>query len=165
MPVYLKYGNITGNVSAATFSKWIEIDSFSWGFSVSVQTTVGNTGNRLSAGKVTPSDLSLVKHQDDASVAIMKESIEGKLQTEATLVVVMQASADGGEKYMEYTMQNVICSSFQTSGSGGDFGESRPSESFTLNFSKIEFSQHTRDEKNVATPLRGGYDFTKAQKM
>jgi len=162
MPVYLKLGSLQGAVTAGPYKGWIEIDAYSWGFSVAVQTTVGASGNRLSAGKVTPGDLHLVKRQDDTTTQFMLQSLQGKNTDEATLAVTVQASDSGEQKYIEYVMENVICSSFSTAGqaSGGE-----PSENITLNFSSVQFNQFLRDQANNERAVRGGYDFTKAAKV
>lgn len=162
MPNYLKLGSLKGAVTAGPYKDWIEVDAYSWGFSVAVQTTVGAANNRLSAGKVTPGDLHLVKRQDDTTTQFMLQSLQGKNIDTATLAVTIQASDSGESKYIEYVMKNVICSSFSTAGSNGG-GE--PSENITLNFSQIEFNQFLRDEANNERAVRGGYDFTKAAKV
>ena len=58
-------------------------------------------------------------------------------------------------------MSNVICSSFNTSGSGSG-GE--PMENVALNFSSMQFNQYLKDASNQERAVRGGYDFTKANK-
>lgn len=161
MPVYLKLGNLKGAVTTGPYKDWIEVSSYSWGFSVAVQTTVGASGNRLSAGKVTPGDLHLVKRQDDTTTQFMLQALQGKNTDQATLAVTLQASDNGADKYIEYVMSNVICSSFTTSGSGTG-GE--PMENVALNFSSVQFNQFLKDDKNQERAVRGGYDFTKASK-
>lgn len=158
MPVYLKLGNIKGAATSVPYKDWIEVQSFSWGFSVAVQTTVGAAGNRLSSGKVTPGDLHLTKRQDDSTTQFMLQSLQGKNTDQATLAVTVQASDSGEKKYIEYVMKNVICSSFSTAGHS-DGGE--PNESITLNFSSVEFNQFLKDEANNERAVRGGYDFAK----
>jgi type VI protein secretion system component Hcp len=162
MPVYLKLGSLQGAVTTGPYKGWIEVESYSWGFSVAVQTTVGASGNRLSAGKVTPGDLHIIKRQDDTTTTFMLQSLQGKNTDTATLAVTLQASEDGSDRYMEYAMENVICSSFNTTGSqeGGE-----PMENISLNFSKIEFNQFLKDEAQNERVVRGGYDFTKAAKI
>ncbi|MET0270040.1 MAG: type VI secretion system tube protein Hcp [Sphingomonas sp.] len=162
MPVYLKLGSLQGAVTAGPYKGWIEIEAYNWGFSVAVQTTVGAAGNRLSAGKVTPGDLHLVKRQDDTTTPFMLQALQGKNTDSATLAVTVQASETGEAKYIEYVLKNVICSSFSTSGSGQG-GE--PTENITLNFSSVEFNQFLKDEANNERAVRGGYDFTKAAKV
>ncbi len=162
MPVYLKLGSLQGAVTAGPYKGWIEIESYSWGFSVAVQTTAGAAGNRLSSGKVTPGDLHLVKRQDDTTTQFMLQSLEGKNTPEAQLAVTIQASEGSDAKYIEYVMKNVICTSFSTSGQGTG-GE--PMESIALNFSQVTFNQYLRDDANAERAVRGGYDFTTAKKV
>ncbi|QYE35377.1 MULTISPECIES: Hcp family type VI secretion system effector [Sphingosinicellaceae] len=162
MPVYLKLGSLQGAVTAGPYKGWIEIDSYSWGFSVAVQTTAGAAGNRMSSGKVTPGDVHLVKRQDDTTTQFMLQSLEGKNTPEAQLAVTIQASDGAEAKYIEYVMKNVICTSFTTSGqsSGGE-----PMENIALNFSQVNFNQFLRDDTNAERAVRGGYDFTTAKKV
>ncbi|UAJ12540.1 Hcp family type VI secretion system effector [Glacieibacterium megasporae] len=162
MPVYLKLGSLQGAVTAGPYKGWIELDSYSWGFSVAVQTTAGAAGNRMSSGKVTPGDVHLVKRQDDTTTQFMLQSLEGKNTPEAQLAVTIQASDGAEAKYIEYVMKNVICTSFTTSGqsSGGE-----PMENIALNFSQVQFNQYLRDDTNAERAVRGGYDFTTAKKV
>ena len=162
MPVYLKLGSLQGAVTAGPYKGWIEIESYSWGFSVAVQTTAGAAGNRLSSGKVTPGDLHLVKRQDDTTTQFMLNSLEGKNTPDAQLAVTIQASDGSDAKYIEYVMKNVICSSFSTTGTGQG-GE--PMENIALNFSQVTFNQYLRDDANAERAVRGGYDFTTAKKI
>ena len=81
MPVYLKLGSLKGAVTAGPYKDWIEIDSYSWGFSVAVQTTSGASGNRQSSGKVTPGDVHLVKRQDDTTTPFMLQALEGNISS------------------------------------------------------------------------------------
>ena len=161
MPVYLKLGSLTGAVTTGPYKDWIEVDSYSWGFSVAVQTTVGASGNRMSAGKVTPGDLHLSKRQDDTTTQFMLQALQGKNTDTATLAVTQQASDTGADKYIEYVMQNVICSSFTTSGAGTG-GE--PMENIALNFSSVQFNQFLKNASGQERAVRGGFDFTKAAK-
>ena len=180
MALYLNLGStVKGAVTAKNFEKWIEVDSYSWGFSVAVQTTVGSAGNRLSSGRITPGDLHLTKQQDDSTSAFMKQALSGKSIDKAVLVVTVptdagkagaaagsavasaasaMGSGQGADRYMEYTLTNVICSSFTTSGSGHG---GQPSESLSLNFSAVEFAQYLKSETGgTRDAVRGGYNFT-----
>ena len=157
MPVYLKLGTVKGAATSSQYKNWIEIDAYSWGFSVAVQTTSGSAGNRVSSGKVTPGDLHLTKKQDDATTQLMNQSLQGKNIDQATLAVTRQSSDGGEQKYMEYTMSNVICSSFTTAGASA--GGAQPSENITLNFTKLDLNQFIMDESGQARAMRGGMDF------
>ena len=158
MAAYLKLDGFTGNVTK--YTGWIEGESFSWGFSVPVQTTVGSSTNRMSAGKVTPGDIHLVKKQDQTSAKFMLDSMNGAVIPNATLAVTMPSASGGQDKYMEYKMSNVITSAYNTSGSQG---QHEPMENVSLNFTKIEISQYSTDSsgKSMAAQ-RGNFDFMTA---
>ena len=160
MAAYLKLDGFTGNVTKGQYTGWIEVESFSWGFSVPVQTTVGSSTNRMSAGKVTPGDIHMVKKQDQTSAKFMLDSMNGAVIPNATLAVTMPSASGGQDKYMEYKMSNVITSAYNTSGSQG---QHEPMENVSLNFTKIEISQYSTDSsgKSMAAQ-RGNFDFMTA---
>ena len=125
-----------------------------------MQTTVGSSSNRMSAGKVTPGDIHLVKKQDQTSAKFMLDSMNGKVIPNATLVVTMPAAGGGQDKYMEYKMTNCITSAYNTAGSQS---QHEPTENIALNFSKIELSQFSSDASGSSMPAqRGGFDFITA---
>ena len=159
MPFYLKLGTLKGAVTTGPYKDWIELDHYSWGFQVPVQTTVGASGNRLPSGKVQPGDIHVVKRQDDTTTTFMLQALQGKNNPEGTLAVTLQASETGADKYMEFVMENLICSSFNTAGTSAG-GE--PMESISLNFTKITFNQYLKDAAGNERVVRGTYDFTLA---
>ncbi len=157
MSAYLKLDGFEGNVTKTGYTGCIEVESYSWGFSVPVQTTVGSSSNRLSAGKVTPGDLHLVKKQDKTSGKLMLDSMGGAVIPNAVLTITTLSKAGAEEKYMEYKMTNAICSSFST---GGSQGQHEPMENLSLNFSKVEISQFTKDATgSPQAAQRGAFDF------
>ncbi len=162
MPFYLKLGDLKGAVTAGPYKDWIEIDHYSWGFQVPVHTPVGATTNRVPSGKVHPGDIHLTKRQDPTSCTFMLQSLQGKNTTKGTFAVTLQASETGADRYMEFEMENLICSSFNSHGSAG--GDS-PHESISLNFTKITFNQYLKDASGKETVMRGVYDFTLGAKV
>lgn len=164
MPVYLKYGAVNGAVTADSFKHWIEVESFAWGFSVAVNTAVGSAGNRIGAGKVSPADLTISKMLDDSSIQLIKDAFEGKVTETVQLAVVQMSGNKLAEKYVEYTMNNVIISSHHIAGSGQG-ASARPHEQFGFNFSKIVSAQEIRDAKMQSRKLMAGYDFEAATKV
>ncbi len=161
MPIYLKYGKVDGAVTNKSYQKWIEVDSFTWGVSVAVQTTSGNTTNRQGSGKVTPADFVITKSLDDASIQLKKDCVQGVVTDPVEIAVVAMAGEDLADEYEHYTFSNVLVSSFSTSG-GGD---GKPHEQFSFNFTKFQNKQQIRDAKNVARQIIAGYDFETARKL
>jgi type VI secretion system secreted protein Hcp len=63
------------------------------------------------------------------------------------------------QEYLKVTLKEVIVSSIQESGSGGD---SLPTESVTLNFSHIEVEYKPQDEKGgLGGVVKAGWDLKK----
>jgi type VI protein secretion system component Hcp len=58
---------------------------------------------------------------------------------------------------MEYTLANVICSSFTTSGTSAS--GSQPNENITLNFTSVQINQFLTDAAGNERAVRGGVDF------
>ncbi|CAN5127070.1 N/A [soil metagenome] len=157
MAIYMKLGNVPGTATSKDYPQWIVLHSIHWGLHVAVKTTVGAGGSRLSAGKITPSDVSIVKEFDVASLNLMKLAFAGK-NVPLCVIAVTQEATDVGQTYLQYTLHDVIISSFQVSAT--DTG--KPIDNITLNFSKIEAKASPTDERGNPINTVGGYDFAKA---
>ncbi|MEO6338793.1 MAG: type VI secretion system tube protein Hcp [Caulobacteraceae bacterium] len=154
-------GALKGAVTAGPYKDWIEVNTYSWSFTIPVQTTSGQTGNRQPSGRVNNGDLHITKRLDDTTVDFMLQALQGKNTPTSTLVVTSSASETGADKYIEYVMENVICSSFTTSASSES---GQPEESISLNFTKMGFNQFLKDAAGTERTARGAYDFTKMEK-
>lgn len=138
MPIYLKYGDIKGDVTEPAHSGWIELMSVQWGVSRGVGSPVSPGGWKEGSGP-SVSEISVTKKTDRASNRLMNESLSGKGVT----AVVDHVKDSGGVAtvYLRLTMSETLISSWQISGSGGKGDQSPPTESLTLSFTKIEFEQ------------------------
>jgi type VI secretion system secreted protein Hcp len=123
--MFLQVGDIRGEATAKGYESWIEVLSWSWG--ASNPTTVG-AGTGLSAGKVTVSDLSLMKVADSATPRLIDAVAKGVHFPKAALAI--RRSSDGFE-YMRVRLEEVMVSSDQLS-AGGE----RPTESVSLSFAR-----------------------------
>ncbi len=92
----------------------------------------GGAGSSGSAKK-TVHDISITKHIDKASPKLFQACVTGKHFAEAKLVL-----SKGGHS-TSYSMTNVLIGSAQANSAKGS---AQPTESLTLNFTKIEF-KHT----------------------
>ncbi len=111
----------------------IEISSFSWGCSNAGSMASGSGGG---AGKASFSDLSFMGSTASQSPLLVLACATGQHIKSAKLFVRKQGSEQ--HDFYVITLSDILVSSFQHSGSDGS-GQV-PSESFSLNFSKIEFS-------------------------
>ncbi len=109
--------------------KEIVISSFSHGITVPISIPVGGGG---SAGKPAFSDLNLAKLLDKASPLLYSYAAQGRRI--ATAVLSVRTSGASPFEFYRITLTDVLISSVQTSG-GGDV----PSETLSLNFTKIEW--------------------------
>ena len=92
-----------------------------------------NTGS--GAGKVLIHDMHCSKLADKSSPGLFLACCNGKHYSKATLVV--RKAGEKAHEYLEYAMTNVFLSSYSAKGSPhGDL----VNETFSLNFSKIEYT-------------------------
>ncbi len=128
----LEIDGVKGESSDKALKETIEIDSFSWGCN-----NVGSfaSGGGGGAGKVSFSDLSFTTTANKSSPTLMLFCANGKHIKKAVLHV--RKSGEDPQEYYTITMEDVLISSYQSSGSSG--GDSRPMDSFSINFAKIKY--------------------------
>lgn len=151
MPIYVKYGAIVGNVTEQGHIGWVEAGSFQWGVGRGIGSPVGKSANRESSAP-SISEISMTKEMDKSSFAWLQEGLKGK----GVDCTVHFCSTDAGQlrMYAEYKLTNCMISGYSLS-SGGD----RPSESLSINFTKIEYSFKEYGADNVVTDSpRVSYD-------
>jgi len=141
MPIYMKIEGIDGDVHAEGHENWHEIFSFSWGESQSASNSQGGGGG---AGRVSMSDLTVMKMSGKGSPLLMFACASGKLLP-AVQMEMVRTTEGQGLILQRWTLTNAMITSFQVSGSGGEV----PTESISLNYTKIKY------EQGVATPNGG----------
>lgn len=129
--MYLELDGIKGEFSDDLFKDQIEIYSFSWG--VSNHGTGGSAGGS-GGSKSSFSDLSLTKIADKASTNLFISCATGKHIGTGKLHI--RKAGDGQKEFETVNLTEVFVTSWSTSGADGS---GIPSESFSLNFSKVEF--------------------------
>lgn len=133
MAIYMKYSSpdIKGGVTTQGYAGQIELNSFQFGIGRGVGSPTGATGNR-EASTPSVSEIVVTKNLDEATGNIIKEAYSGAGKATA-IISFVRTDGGGGVTYLEYTLSNVMLSGYSVS-SGGD----KPSESVSLNFTKIE---------------------------
>jgi len=137
--MFMKISTIKGESSDKTHKQEIDVLAWSWGMS---QSGTFHTGGGGGSGKVSVNDLSFTKYIDSSTNALMLGSCSGEHFDEAVLVV-RKAGKDPLE-YIKITMKNVLVSSINQGGSGG---EDRLTENVTLNFAEFKFEYQPQNEK------------------
>jgi type VI secretion system secreted protein Hcp len=157
MAIYMNFNNnnIKGNVTAAGYEDWIELDSFSLGTGRGISMEVGNMANR-EATRPSISEVSVTKAMDNASGGLFKESLTG-VEGVVVQIHVVQTGAKQVEKYAGYELTDVLISSYSVNASGG----SAPHETLSLSYSKIVADLQGADKTNKnGQNMKVGYDLT-----
>ncbi len=151
MPIYLKYDGVPGSATAAGHEKWIEVNSFQWGVGRGISAPTGGEENR-EASAPSVSEITVSKLQDVASAKLLLEALHGEGKT--VTIDFVKTDKDKLETYLQYTLTNTMISGYSLS-SGGD----RPSETLSLNFTKVEFSLTPHKATGAGSSTeRAGYD-------
>ena len=136
MPIYMKFGEIDGEVTVAGFENWIEVNSFSWGLTNAI--AVGGTGG-AGAGKASFQDIHFLTQVSQASPQILTTAASEKpIDTVEFDWIKGEALQKGSGSFLKIKLEDVLVSSYQIGGAE-DANDDRPSESIGLNFGKIEF--------------------------
>lgn len=145
MAIFMKYGELKGEVTAETHKEWVELFSLQWGVGRGISSGVGG-GSKREASAPSVSEVTVTHSFDAFSPLALKEAVGGK----ATKVEIHLTQTDDSGKhvaYQKYILENCLISGYSISGSSGD----RPSESLSLNFTKFDSEYLKIDDKFAAT--------------
>ena len=128
----LKIDGIPGESNQDKHKGEIEVGSFSWG---AVQQGSMSAGGGGGAGKASFNDLHFNAPVSKASPVLFQKCAIGEHIKKALLTV--RKAGKNQQEYYKITLTDLLVSSFQ---SGGADGGGPPMDSFSLNYTKIEFS-------------------------
>lgn len=155
---FLKIDTIKGESSDHKHKDEIEIES--WSFGMTNAGTSGHGGG-LGAGKVSMQDFHFTMKVNKATPFLQFACASGQHIKEALLTV--RKAGGKQEEYLKYTFSDLVVSSYQTGGSGGDIV---PTEQISLNFTKYTVFHATQDGKGgVKDPVTKGWDLKKNEKV
>jgi type VI secretion system secreted protein Hcp len=132
--IFLKVEGIEGESRDRDHKGEIEISSFSWGVT---QTGSFGGGGGGGAGKASFQDIHFTSSVSKASPTLAKSCATGQHIKKATLVVRKSGGDVGGDEFYKVQMEDILVSSYQSGGASGDV---LPTDQFSLNFAKIEYS-------------------------
>ena len=157
MAIYLKFGNVKGNVTADGYAGQIAVISVDFEVLRKVSMEAGNLSNRESS-KPTLSLIQITKKADNSVAALLMEALTGSAGQEATLTFVR--TGDKLQEYMAYKLTNCIVSRYKISA----VGDEGPDELLELSYSAIEVSYKDHDASNKSgNPQRVRYDVKAAK--
>jgi type VI secretion system secreted protein Hcp len=148
--LFLMIDGINGESTYKTSSGWIEISSFQFG--IANPSSIGSSTGGAGAGKVSFSDLTVTKQTDKSSPSLFLDAASGTHLKNALLDVVN----NGGNQtlFLEYKLTDVLISGYSIS-SGGD----RPTESLSLKFGKLQFTEFPQNANgSLGTPITVDWD-------
>jgi type VI secretion system secreted protein Hcp len=158
MAIYLKFGNVKGNVTAEGYAGQIAVLSVQFGVARHVSMEAGNLSNR-EASKPSVSEIMISKTADNSVAALFKEALTGSDGQEAVLTFV-RTGKDKVQEFMSYKLTNCIISGYNISAHGDD----TPVENISLSYSAIEVSFKDHDASNKSgNPQRVRYDVKTAK--
>jgi type VI secretion system secreted protein Hcp len=147
---FLKIDGVDGEAVEADHKDWIEISSWGMCFSGPSSAGAGGTGSYARLESFT-----LSKSVDKSSPQLFLHCATGEHIPEVT-VELCKDSATGKVVYLQYVMKDILVSSMCP---GGSSGGDRPTESLSLNFTKIEMKYWPVDASGVkGTPVIANWD-------
>jgi type VI secretion system secreted protein Hcp len=156
MPIYMKYEGIEGDVTAAGHEKWIELNSCQWGVGRSMSNPTGRgAGREASAPSV--SEITVTKTLCSGSSGLFEASLVG--EGKPVQIDFCKTEKDNLEPYLTLTLSDTMVSGYSQS-SGGN----APSESLSLNFTKIEHKHTPMGEDNApGSPVAKSWNLSQAK--
>ncbi len=147
--IILEIKDMKGNCHIDGHKDQIEVHSF--GHSVALPLSMDVSNTERTTGKPMFSEMNFSKTMDQATPALYAACTEGKKLGDA----IIHIGRNENGKYMslmKYVLSNAMVSNINTSGGGG-----QPSDSFSLNFTKItsEYTQQNPDSTKKGTATFG----------
>lgn len=156
---FLKLGDIKGESTDDKHRDEIEILSFSWGESQSAGSSSGGGGG---AGKVEFQDFQFTMLVGLATVPLILACATGE-HIEEGLLTARKAGGSQQEFY-KITLSDLLVSSYAQGGFAA--GDTLPTDSFSLNFAKIEWEYaRQKEDGSLDAPIRGGWDLKENTKF
>jgi type VI secretion system secreted protein Hcp len=158
MAIYMKFGAIDGAVTTKGFEKWIELNSLQWGVGRGIGTAARGSTTRESS-EPSISEITVTKAMDTASNKLFQDATGGHLGSDVTLKLTA-TTKDTVTTFLTYKLSNTGLSGYSVS-CGGD----APTESLSLNFTKIMITYSGLDPQTQGKPDTCGYDLTQMSKV
>jgi type VI secretion system secreted protein Hcp len=143
MSIYMKFGDIKGEVTSDGYKDHIEIMSMSFGANRPISMSATGGSDKRESGRPNLSEISVMKYVDGTSRALFQDNLVGAMGSKVEIKMT-RTKPDGGEQeYLVLTLTNGAVSSYQLSDSAGS---DRGTESLSIAFTKIEYKYTSYDE-------------------
>jgi type VI secretion system secreted protein Hcp len=145
MAIYMKFGDVKGQVTTDGFKDWIELNSMQYGVSRSTFTGAGGANREGSHPQI--SDVTITKTFDVASPGLYRDAVAGSFEAKVEIKLTT-TTKNKIDTYLAIELTDCGVASYSTS-TGGD----QPMESLSLNFTKIMYTPSPLDTQG--TPKKG----------
>jgi type VI secretion system secreted protein Hcp len=149
--ILLKFSTqIKGTSTVSGHTDWITIDSLQMGVGRAISVSGG--GSDRDTSNPSFSEISLSKATDIASADLFMQAVCGKSLGKAEIHFIQTGGSDKKQQvFLTIELEGPIISSYSAS-SGGE----RPSETFSINFTKIsyKYDSFTGDSVVTGTPKK-----------
>jgi type VI secretion system secreted protein Hcp len=127
--IYMKFGDVNGDVTTEGYKSWIELNSLQFGVSRAVSSGAGGATRESSSPSI--SEIVVSKYHDSSSPKLYQDSLAGAFDTKVQIKMTT-TTKNKVETFLTYELTDCGVSSYSHS-SGGD----APVESLSLNYTKI----------------------------
>ena len=156
---FLKIDGIDGESHDHKHANEIEISSWSFGETQGGSHSSGGGGG---AGKVVMQDFHFTMNTNKASPKLFLACANGEHIKSAKLTC--RKAGKDQQEYLSWTFSDLLVSSYQTGGSGGN--GVLPVDSISLNFTKVEIGyKMQKPDGTLDAENKAGYDLKKNQKV
>jgi len=155
---FLLISGIEGESTDAKYKGALSVLAYSWG---ETQTGVMAGGGGAGAGKVQMQDFQFTTHVSKASPKLLLACATGQALKEVKLV----GRKAGGQQleFMSYTFNDVLISSYQVSGSGGDDG---PMDQVSLTFGRLKAEYRAqKSDGSLDAPVTASWDLKSGKQV
>lgn len=146
--ILLKFGKINGDSEIEKHDKWITLDSLQFGLGRAI--TVSGGGKDRDTSNPSFSEITVSKGMDIASPDLFIGAC-GESAAEKAEIHFIQTAEGKNQVYLKLDLEEPLISSYSMS-SGGE----RPSESLSLNFTKVcyQYDAYSGKTKTTGTPKK-----------
>ena len=146
--------DIKGECTTSGYEGWINVDNVAFGVGRSIQ-SVSEGSDKRDVSTPTISEVAISRSTDLASPEFFFQACGGQTLELATINIV-QVENNEPKVHVAIELTDPIVSGYSIS-TGGD----NPSESVTLNFTKISFQYNSFDGKKVTQSAAKKWDLSK----
>lgn len=148
--ILLKIGAINGLSEIPEHDKWVQVDSLQFGVGRAISVSSGGADRDTSNPSF--SEITVTKSMDISSPDIFAEAVAGSAPDKAEIHFVQTAGTSSKPQvFLKLTLMKPLVSSYSMS-SGGE----RPTESLSINYTKIEYQydSYSGDKVTTGTPKK-----------